>query len=146
MFHIPLEGRSADIDAPEAELCLVIGKDCKDFEADNDISEHILSYTMGNDLSSRYWQNPEQCVGQHGSAKSFDKFAPIGPVIASTKTIPNLATLQLQCFVNGDKRQSSKLDDLIFDAPTILAHLTRRTTFRKGTVVMTGTPAVWQLL
>ncbi|CAH0058701.1 unnamed protein product [Clonostachys solani] len=126
---------------PEAELCLVIGKDCKDFKADNDISEYILGYTVGNDLSSRYWQNPERCGGQHGSAKSFDKFAPIGPVITSTKTIPNLATLQLECFVNGDKRQSSKLDDLIFDAPAILAHLTRGTTLRKGTVIMTGTPS-----
>uniref|UniRef100_A0A8H7NBL4 Fumarylacetoacetase-like C-terminal domain-containing protein n=1 Tax=Bionectria ochroleuca TaxID=29856 RepID=A0A8H7NBL4_BIOOC len=88
----------------EAELCLVIGKDCIDFKADNDISEYILSYTVGNDLSSQYWQNPERCVGQHGSAKSFDKFAPIGPVITSTKTIPNLAILQLECFVNGGKR------------------------------------------
>ncbi|KAK7425082.1 hypothetical protein QQZ08_008359 [Neonectria magnoliae] len=125
----------------EAELCLVIGKDCKNFTVDADLSEYVLGYTAGNDVSSRYWQNPERSGGQHGSAKSFDKFAPIGPVITSTSAIPNPAELRLECFVNGSKRQSGKLDDLIFDTAAILAHSSRGTTIRKGTVIMTGTPS-----
>ncbi|KAF4493701.1 fumarylacetoacetate hydrolase family [Fusarium agapanthi] len=124
----------------EAEMCLVLGKDCKDLEAD-DVFEYILGYTAGNDVSSRYWQMPERSGNQHGSAKSFDKFAPIGPTITSTSVITNPAELRLESFVNGEKRQSTKTDDMIFDVPTILRHLSRGTTLRKGTVIMTGTPS-----
>jgi 2-keto-4-pentenoate hydratase/2-oxohepta-3-ene-1,7-dioic acid hydratase in catechol pathway len=92
-------------------------------------------------VSSRFWQWPEQSGNQHGTAKSFDKFAPIGPVIISTAAVPDLAQLQMHCLVNGEKRQSTKLDDLIFDVPAILQHLSRGTTLRKGTVIMTGTPS-----
>lgn len=84
---------------------------------------------------------PERSGNQHGSAKSFDKFAPIGPVMTSTSVIPDVRELQMECFVNGEKRQSTKLDDLIFDIPAILQHLSRGTTLRKGTVIMTGTPS-----
>lgn len=84
---------------------------------------------------------PERSGNQHGSAKSFDKFAPIGPVITSTSVIPDVKELQMECFVNNEKRQSTKLNDLIFDIPAILMHLSRGTTLRKGTVIMTGTPS-----
>lgn len=84
---------------------------------------------------------PERSGNQHGSAKSFDKFAPIGPVITSTSAIPDVKELHMECFVNNERRQSTKLNDLIFDIPSILAHLSRGTTLRKGTVIMTGTPS-----
>lgn len=47
----------------------------------------------------------------------------------------------METFVNGEKRQSTQIDDLIFDIPTILEHLSRGKTIRKGTVIMTGTPS-----
>ena len=37
----------------EAELTVVIGKDCKDVKYD-DAMDYILGYTVGNDLSARY--------------------------------------------------------------------------------------------
>ncbi|KAG6358344.1 hypothetical protein INS49_014228 [Diaporthe citri] len=39
----------------EAELCLIIGKDCKDVSPE-EAPEYILGYTAGNDLSARHWQ------------------------------------------------------------------------------------------
>lgn len=119
----------------------MIGKDCKNLKADSSCYEYILGYTAGNDVSSRFWQKAAQSGNQHGTAKGFDKFAPIGPVISSPSAIPNVAELQMECYVNGERRQSTKIDDLIFDIPTILHHLSRGTTLRKGTVIMTGTPS-----
>lgn len=119
----------------------MLKKDCKNLTASHDVSEFILGYTAGNDVSSRYWQVPERCGSQHGSAKSFDKFAPIGPVITSPQAIPDPKQLRMETFVNGETRQSTKIDDLIFDIPRILQHLSRGTTLRKGTVIMTGTPS-----
>lgn len=120
----------------------MVGKDVKNFNTEKDnVSDFILGFTVGNDVSSRYWQNPERSGNQHGTAKSFDKFAPIGPVITAPSAMPELGQVRLQSFVNGQERQSTLCDDLIFDLPAILAHLSRGTTVRKGTVIMTGTPS-----
>jgi 2-keto-4-pentenoate hydratase/2-oxohepta-3-ene-1,7-dioic acid hydratase in catechol pathway len=84
---------------------------------------------------------PERSGKQHGPAKSFDKFAPIGPTILSPQIVHNRTDgLSLKSFVNGELRQDARTDDLIFDVATVICHLTRGKTLRKGTVIMTGTP------
>ncbi|WKT43683.1 Fumarylacetoacetase-like, C-terminal [Fusarium oxysporum f. sp. vasinfectum] len=125
----------------EAELCVIIGQDCKDLKPSDKISEYILGYSAGNDVSSRWWQMPERSNHQHGVAKSFDKFAPIGPVITSTSVIPDPKKLTMKCLVNGVKRQEALIADQIFDIETLLVFLTKGKTLRKGTVIMTGTPS-----
>ncbi|EXJ57736.1 uncharacterized protein A1O5_12526 [Cladophialophora psammophila CBS 110553] len=125
----------------EAELCVVIGKDCKNVTTEEALN-YVLGYTAGNDVSARYWQWRERSGGQHGSAKGFDKFAPIGPVIVSPSAIGDPHNLWLKTIVNGtDVRQQSRTDDLIFKLPEIIKHLSRGTTLRKGTVIMSGTPS-----
>lgn len=102
--------------------------------------DYVLGYAVGNDISSRYWQDKTRASGQHGYAKSMDKFAPLGPVIASTRVIPDPSRLQLTTHVNGELRQKSGTDNMIFDVPTLIRHLSRGITLRAGTVIMTGTP------
>jgi len=125
----------------EGELSVIIGKDCKDLADGADATPYILGYTAGNDISSRYWQMPERSGNQHGYAKSFDKFASLGPIIASPAAIPDPSALTLRTTVNGDLRQQTRTDDLIFDINAIIRHLSRGTTLRRGTVIMTGTPS-----
>jgi 2-keto-4-pentenoate hydratase/2-oxohepta-3-ene-1,7-dioic acid hydratase in catechol pathway len=125
----------------EGELCIVIGKDCKNFAADNDFTEFVLGYAAGNDVSSRFWQMPPQSGNQHGYAKSFDQFGPIGPAIISTSMIPKPHELELTTTVNGQLRQNTSTGDLLFTIPKIIEHLSRGTTLKKGTVIMTGTPS-----
>jgi 2-keto-4-pentenoate hydratase/2-oxohepta-3-ene-1,7-dioic acid hydratase in catechol pathway len=103
--------------------------------------EYVLGYTVGNDISSRHWQKPEISGSQHGYAKSFDKFAPLGPVISSPNFISDPGKLSLKTHVNGDLRQDAGTDDLIFDVSTLIRHFNRGMTLRKGTVIMTGTPS-----
>lgn len=125
----------------EGELTVVIGRSAKNLtESDNPL-DYVLGYTVGNDVSSRYWQDPVRAGGQHGYAKAFDKFAPIGPILCSTSQIPDPTKLTLQTFVNGEERQTTKTDDLIFDIPAIIRHLSRGRTLRPGTVIMSGTPS-----
>lgn len=120
---------------------MIIGKDCKN-ATENNALDFVLGYTAGNDVSSRYWQWPDKSGGQHGTAKGFDKFAPIGPIIVSPGAIGNPQALSLRTIVNGTSvRQDSNTDDLIFKLPRIIQHLSRGTTLRKGTVIMTGTPS-----
>jgi 2-keto-4-pentenoate hydratase/2-oxohepta-3-ene-1,7-dioic acid hydratase in catechol pathway len=39
----------------EAELAVLIGKDCKDVNKDNAL-QYVLGYTVANDVSARKWQ------------------------------------------------------------------------------------------
>ncbi|OAL49780.1 fumarylacetoacetate hydrolase family protein [Pyrenochaeta sp. DS3sAY3a] len=141
---IPVNPQCLNMDY-EGEMCVIIGKDCKNFTVDDDPAAYVLGFTVGNDVSSRFWQMPGQSGNQHGYAKSFDKFAPIGPVIVSPSNLPHLRRgtpdLQLRTFVNGEERQNTRTSDLLFDIADILQHLSRGTTIKQGTVIMTGTPS-----
>ncbi|KAF1944881.1 hypothetical protein EJ02DRAFT_501093 [Clathrospora elynae] len=125
----------------EGELTIIIGKDCKNISAQN-YKDYILGYTVGNDISARNYQLPTSVSGgQFGYAKSFDKFAPIGPCIASTTVIPDPQRLSYWTKVNGEKRQETGTDDMIYSVGQIVEHLSRGMTLRAGTAIMTGTPS-----
>ena len=119
---------------------MIIGKDCKNIAEGENPLDYVLGYCAANDVSSRYWQMPER-AGQAGYAKGFDKFAPIGPVLVSTTALPDIGNLRMTAKVNNEERQSTLLDDLIFDVPTLIRHLSRAMTLRKFTVILTGTPS-----
>ncbi|KIX02780.1 uncharacterized protein Z518_08722 [Rhinocladiella mackenziei CBS 650.93] len=137
---IPIHPEAHELDY-EGELSVVVGKDAKNLTEKDEPLDYVLGFTVGNDVSSRYWQNPQRSGAQHGPAKSFDKFGPIGPVIASLKAVNNPERLKLRTWVNSDLRQDGATDDLIFSIKEIIRHLSRGTTLRKGTVIMTGTPS-----
>jgi len=124
----------------EGELTVVIGKDAKNV-SEADALNYVLGYTCGNDVSARNFQMPDTSGGQFCYAKSFDKFAPIGPCIASTEAIPDPQKLHYTTKVNGELRQETETSDMIWTVKQIIAHLTRGTTLRKGTVIQTGTPS-----
>ncbi|CAN9337753.1 unnamed protein product [Alternaria alternata] len=125
----------------EGELTLVVSKDCKNIAA-KDYADYLLGYTISNDVSARNYQLPASISGgQFGYAKSFDKFAPVGPCIVSPKLIPDPQKLKYWTKVNGEKRQETGTDDMIFKVGEVLEHLSRGTTLRAGTVILTGTPS-----
>ena len=55
--------------------------------------------------------------------------------------MPDPQALKYVTRVNGEVRQSTGTDDMIWTVKDILRHLSRGTTVRAGTVVMTGTPS-----
>lgn len=119
----------------------MIGKDIKNPSKTENVLDSVLGYTVGNDVSARYWQWPHMSGSQHGYAKCFDNFGPIGPVIASGKAISDPEALALKTWVNGELRQDCKTDDMIFGIDAIIRHLSQGMTLRRGTVIMTGTAA-----
>jgi len=124
----------------EGELTVIIGKDGKNIPEDEAL-DYVLGYTVGNDVSARNFQLPPNSGGQFCYAKSFDGFAPIGPCIVSTSIIQDPQKLNYITNVNGRKRQETPTSDMIWNVKQILAHLSRGTTLRKGTAIMTGTPS-----
>lgn len=136
---IPIPPVAKELDF-EGELCVVIGKDLKNLSEDADVSDYILGYTAGNDVSARFWAWTKQSGGQWGHSKSFDRFGPIGPALTSPAALGDPGNLHLKTWVNGEIKQDNNTDNMIFGVAPILRHLSQGITIKKGTVIMTGTP------
>jgi 2-keto-4-pentenoate hydratase/2-oxohepta-3-ene-1,7-dioic acid hydratase in catechol pathway len=119
----------------EAELGVVIGQQCRKVPEDR-AEEVIAGYTCVNDLSNRDDQRKEQ---NWIRGKAFDNAAPIGPVVATPDELPDDAEISLT--VNGERRQHSTLEKMIFSVPELIAEITDLVTLEPGDVVATGTPS-----
>lgn len=117
----------------EAELAVVIAKTCRNVRAE-EAWEYILGYTCGNDVTARDLQRKD---GQWTRAKSFDTFLPLGPYIVSDLEPGNLSI----CLrLNGEVRQSSSTNHLIFGVLELVSFISAIMTLNPGDVILTGTP------
>ena len=121
----------------EGELAVVIGRTVRNVPEDRAL-EYVLGYTCGNDVSERVIQAAEMKQGCLLAGKSFDSFNPIGPCIATDIDPGNV---RLVTRVNGEVRQSTSTDDLIFSVPRLVSYISSFVTLSPGDVIMTGTPA-----
>jgi len=137
---IPIHPETQGLLDYEGELVIVISKDAKNVSEENAL-DYVLGFSAGNDVSARNFQLPEVSGGQFCFAKSFDKFAPIGHTITAPSAVNDPLDARITTKVNGVIKQDSDVTDLIFNVRQIISFLTKGTTVRKGTVIMTGTPA-----
>lgn len=123
----------------EIELVACIGTGGKNIKA-ADAKKHIWGYAVGLDMTRRDLQGEQKkqgrpwCIG-----KTFDEAAPIGPITpaAAAGDIEH-ADIWLQ--VNGQDRQRSNLDKLIWNIGEIIEHLSTAWELRPGDLIYTGTP------
>ena len=54
--------------------------------------------------------------------------------------MPPLADVYIDCWVNGERRQHAKLDEMIVDIPEIISVLSTGMTLLPGDIIATGTP------
>jgi len=122
----------------EGELAVVIGKRCRNVSREEAL-EAVLGFTCGNDVSARDWQK-QWGGGQWCRGKTFDTFAPLGPVLVPPNELEDPLHLQLRTLLNGEVVQDGETGDMIFDVPSLIAFLSGSTTLLPGTVIFTGTP------
>ena len=121
----------------EGELAVVIGRICRDVPPEQ-ATDVILGYTIANDVTARDLQKKD---GQWTRAKGFDSFCPLGPWIETDLDPQAFADgVKVQTHLNGDLVQDGSTKDLIFDIPTLVAHITSVMTLLPGDVILTGTP------
>jgi 2-keto-4-pentenoate hydratase/2-oxohepta-3-ene-1,7-dioic acid hydratase in catechol pathway len=120
----------------EVELVAIIGKGGKHVSAD-DAASTIFGYCVGNDVTERMWQHggPQWSLG-----KSFDTHAPMGPWIVTADEVGDPHSLGLRCFVNGEQRQNSNTEHLVFNIWSQIEHLSVGMTLEPGDCLFTGTP------
>ncbi|MEN8198312.1 MAG: fumarylacetoacetate hydrolase family protein, partial [Pseudomonadota bacterium] len=72
--------------------------------------------------------------------KAFDHAAPCTPIVpASEIGHPDKARIWLK--VNGEIRQDADIDDMIWNLPETIAHLSQSYELQPGDLILTGTPA-----
>jgi 2-keto-4-pentenoate hydratase/2-oxohepta-3-ene-1,7-dioic acid hydratase in catechol pathway len=130
-IEVPFPAHRTDY---EAELCIVIGRRVRNVTPAA-ASRYIFGYTASMDISDRDIQNSES---QWARAKSFDTFTPLGPHI-ETKLDPRGLTIQL--FQNGQLRQNSNTNQLIFDCYRLVSFISTNLTLLPGDIILTGTPS-----
>jgi 2-keto-4-pentenoate hydratase/2-oxohepta-3-ene-1,7-dioic acid hydratase in catechol pathway len=120
----------------EAELTVVIGKQCRSLGPDDDVRPYILGYTCANDVTARDLQKKDP---QWTRAKGFDTFCPVGPLI--TDEIDPWKGVRVESRVNGQVKQSEITLAFIFPVDVVVRYISQVMTLLPGDLVLTGTPA-----
>ncbi|MEH6497431.1 MAG: fumarylacetoacetate hydrolase family protein [Pseudomonas marincola] len=121
----------------EVELGVVIGKRAKYVTKEEALS-HVAGYCVINDVSERAYQIERS--GQWVKGKSHDTFAPIGPWLVTPDEVADPHNLSMWLDVDGHRYQDGSTKTMIFDVPTVIAHLSEFMTLEPGDVISTGTP------
>ncbi len=121
----------------EVELAVVIGSSALYLRSPAESRQHILGYSISQDVSERHWQIERS--GQWVKGKSFPTFNPMGPVIVTADSF-DPQDVRLWCTVDGEKRQDSRTSDLIFGIDFVVWYISQFMELNAGDVINTGTP------
>lgn len=111
----------------EVELVCAIGEDGA-----------IVGWAVGCDLTRRDLQAAAKAKGRPwDAAKGFDQSAPCGPLTLGP--LPDSAA-PITLSVNGETRQSGRLDDMVWAPVEILAKARTLWEVHPGDLIFTGTP------
>jgi fumarylpyruvate hydrolase len=123
----------------EIELVVAIGKGGRDIPASEAMS-HVYGYAVGLDMTRRDLQGEMKkqgrpwCIG-----KGFDHSAPMGPITKAAQAgLVEHAEIRLE--VNGQSRQKSTTEQLMWKIPEIIEHLSAAWELQPGDLIFTGTP------
>jgi fumarylpyruvate hydrolase len=124
----------------EVELVVALGQRAKNVSKAEALSA-VFGYGVGLDLTRRDLQYAARDKGRPWDiGKNFDAAAPLGPLTPAAQ-VPNVHHSRLWLEVNGEIRQDSNTDQLLFPVPAIIAFLSSLYVLEPGDVIMTGTPA-----
>jgi 2-keto-4-pentenoate hydratase/2-oxohepta-3-ene-1,7-dioic acid hydratase in catechol pathway len=132
---VPLTDAATQYDY-EVELAVVIGETTKNVST-ADALNSVFGYTTANDLSARDLQTR---TSQWLLGKTMDKFMPIGPYLVTADEVWDPQRLAIRTWLNGELRQDSNTDDMIFPVAEIVSYISRHFTLEPGDVIITGTP------
>lgn len=126
----------------EVEMVVAIGRDAPAGVLPIEQAEALVyGYAVGLDLTRRDLQAAAKQKGAPwDAAKYFDASAPISEIVHAGE-VGDLSALNLSLEINGEVRQQSLLDQMIWSVPEILHELSRLWRLRAGDLVFMGTPA-----
>jgi len=122
----------------EVELAVIIGKKAS-YVNEEKAGNYIAGYSLINDYSERAFQLEHK--GQWLKGKSCDTFAPLGPYLLTTDDMPEATNLNIWLSVNGERKQDSNTEKMIFKVPFLVHYISQFMTLLPGDIIATGTPS-----
>jgi fumarylpyruvate hydrolase len=136
--EMPFPGMTNDLHH-EIELVVAIGKGGENIAAANAM-EHVWGYAVGLDMTRRDLQAEAKKLGRPWcTGKGFDHSAPIGPIHPVVQT-GVITQGQIRLEVNGEPRQKSNIEKLIWNVAETIEHLSKYYALQAGDLIFTGTP------
>jgi 2-keto-4-pentenoate hydratase/2-oxohepta-3-ene-1,7-dioic acid hydratase in catechol pathway len=117
----------------ESELGIVIGKQGRDIPRDQ-WREHVFGYACLLDMVVR---GREERVFR----KAYDSFCPVGPWIVTADEVGDPTNLEMELWINGERRQHANTRDLVLDIPGMVEMASAVMTLYPGDIIASGTPA-----
>src|SRR5882757_45665 len=128
--RLPYSDRRVD---QEGELAAVIGRRASNVPVAEAL-DHVVGYTGLLDITMRGGED-------RSTRKSFDTFTPLGPWLVTSDEADAPDSIDLDCTVSGEHRQSSNTKHLIWGVAELVAYISSVMTLEVGDVIATGTPA-----
>ncbi|MES2026279.1 MAG: fumarylacetoacetate hydrolase family protein [Pseudomonadota bacterium] len=124
----------------ELELVVAIGKTGENIAA-ADAMQYVWGYAIGLDMTRRDVQAEAKSLRRPwDTGKAFEQSAPIGPIHPASD-IGAVGSRAIQLNVNGQTKQKSTVDKLIWNIEEMIAYLSQYFVLQPGDLIMTGTPA-----
>lgn len=126
----------------EAELGLVIGKECKDVER-KDWQTVVAGVTSIIDMTAEdiLRRNPRNLT----QSKSFDTFFSFGPMLATLDEFDDIFKTTVATVLNGRVQAENIPDNMTFPLDYLVSYHSRIMTLLPGDVISTGTPGAARL-
>ena len=137
--ELPYPVETSDVH-PECEMIVALGSGGKDIPVDKAL-DCVFGYGVGFDVTRRDMQSVAKDLRRPWSlSKDFDNAAPCSQ-LHTVKEVGHVSKGTLRFTVNGEVRQESDLDKMIWSVPETISFLSGLITLLPGDVIMTGTPA-----
>ncbi|HEY0918335.1 fumarylacetoacetate hydrolase family protein [Devosia sp.] len=137
--EFPYPPASSDVHH-EIEMVVALKSGGKDIPLERAL-DCVYGYGVGLDMTRRDLQGKAKDMGRPWEVgKAFEASAPCSPLVpASTIGHPTEGEVWLD--VNGQRRQSGNLNQLIWKVPEMISYLSGLFTLSPGDIIMSGTPA-----
>ena len=121
----------------EGELVVVMGKTCRNV-SETEALDYVFGYTIGNDVSERYWQRNDRTMWR---AKNTDTFKPMGPWIVTDLNPDDLhVTIKVNDQVVGEYDVATAL----FGVRHYISEMSKYLTLVPGDILWMGTEGATQ--
>ena len=99
--------------------------------------DYVAGYTCMNEGTVRDWMNKGT---QNLPAKNFYRSGGLGPFMVTTDEVPDPTHLGIITRRNGRVVQDGSTEQMIFDIPFLIAHISKFTRLEPGDLIATGSP------
>ncbi|MBD3275319.1 MAG: fumarylacetoacetate hydrolase [Candidatus Marinimicrobia bacterium] len=138
-IHIPVMSEKT---TGEAELGVVIGRECRNVSQDDWLSV-VAGFTTIIDMTAE--DILRQNVRYLTLSKSFDTFFSFGPYLITPDEIDDIMDLKVTTIINDRPHASNSVSNMTFPPDFLVSYHSRVMTLQPGDIISTGTPGAVKL-